>query len=94
MKFFSRPKPAEWGQVREMGKSQFVARWAISQTLLISALWLSLHLAFNLARGKHPLLTWGDSIFCLLWALYALWQGFSIWHDHKYRFLQQERPSA
>ncbi len=94
MKFLARPKPAEWGQVREMGKFQFIVRWTVAQTLLISVLWIGLHLGYNLIMGKHPLLTWGDSLFCLLWALYATWQGFSIWHDHEYWFLRQIPPSA
>ena len=94
MKYFSRPKAEDWEQVRKIGKGQFVARYALSQTILISVLWLSLHLLFNLARGKHPLLSWGDSIFCLLWSLYAINQAFSIWHDHELRFLDSHLPSA
>ena len=94
MRLFPTLKQASWGEVRSLGKKQFILRYVATQTIVCGIAWILLHVLYNLIARKQPLVSWGDTWFGVLWGLYSVWQAFTTWHDNEFKFLQENGPST
>jgi len=94
MRFFPRPKVQDWEQSRKQGKAVFILRYTLVYTSMFSAMWVVLTMLLRMLLGERPLLSLGDSVTCVLWALFMWNQAAFIWHDNEFKFLHGKPPAA